>query len=178
LRLAGLLPEFVRSGSYLFFGGIWHCRALRYVGQVQATGFVPLGALRRRPVVCMRWGVGFRVLADAGNALGVPFPGRLRVLGELGKVGAFSKRREEPMDRDTIDEVIVLVVASAGASANHPSELMGVGRRREMKVRLNTEIDDGRNELEAQRATAREVEAWDMARRVAFCLRLSPRTQR
>ena len=37
---------------------------------------------------------------------------------------------------------------------------------------LTTAIDDGRDELEAQRATAREVEAWDMACRVAFLIEI------
>jgi hypothetical protein len=35
---------------------------------------------------------------------------------------------------------------------------------------LNTVVDDGRTELEAQHALDREVEAWDISCRIAFML--------
>ena len=37
---------------------------------------------------------------------------------------------------------------------------------------LNTAVSEGRAELEAQRALEREVEAWDMACRVAFMIEI------
>lgn len=37
---------------------------------------------------------------------------------------------------------------------------------------LNTVIDDGRAELEAQHALEREIEAWDIACRIAFMVEI------
>ena len=42
LRLAGLLPKLVRSGSYLFFSGILHGRASDTTVNCRGQGFVPL----------------------------------------------------------------------------------------------------------------------------------------
>ena len=38
---------------------------------------------------------------------------------------------------------------------------------------LNTVIDDGRAELEAQHALDREIEAWDMSCRIAFMVEIA-----
>jgi hypothetical protein len=38
---------------------------------------------------------------------------------------------------------------------------------------LNTVVDDGRAELEAQHALDREIEAWDMSCRIAFMVEIA-----
>jgi hypothetical protein len=40
---------------------------------------------------------------------------------------------------------------------------------------LSTVIDEGREDLEAQHALEREVEAWDMSCRIAFLVEITPR---
>jgi hypothetical protein len=40
---------------------------------------------------------------------------------------------------------------------------------------LDSTIDEGRVEPECQRATEREVEAWDMSCRIAFLVEIAPR---
>jgi hypothetical protein len=56
---------------------------------------------------------------------------------------------------------------------------LAVGKAFDRKYReraydwLNTAIDDGRAELEAQHALGREIEAWDMACRIAFLLEIA-----
>jgi hypothetical protein len=40
---------------------------------------------------------------------------------------------------------------------------------------LDTVIDEGRDDLEAQHAAEREVEAWDMSCRISFLVEITPR---
>jgi hypothetical protein len=40
---------------------------------------------------------------------------------------------------------------------------------------FDSTIDEGRVEPECQRATEREVEAWDMSCRIAFLVEIAPR---
>jgi hypothetical protein len=40
---------------------------------------------------------------------------------------------------------------------------------------INTAIEDGRSELEAQHALDREIEAWDLSVRIAFFVAIAPR---
>jgi phage FluMu protein Com len=47
--LAACRPaEFVRSGSYLFFSGIWHCCASGTTVKMPGTGLCSFGLMRRR----------------------------------------------------------------------------------------------------------------------------------
>ena len=53
---------------------------------------------------------------------------------------------------------------------------VGDGFRRDQVLDwLNTVIEEGREELENQHASEREVEAWDMSCRIAFSLEIAPR---
>jgi hypothetical protein len=52
---------------------------------------------------------------------------------------------------------------------------VGDGFKRDQALdRLNTVIEEGREELENRRASEREVEAWDMSCRIAFLLEIAP----
>jgi hypothetical protein len=49
----------------------------------------------------------------------------------------------------------------------------GAYQRQQMFEWLDTVIDDGRAELEAQHALEREIEAWDMSCRIMFLVTLT-----
>jgi hypothetical protein len=50
----------------------------------------------------------------------------------------------------------------------------GVFERRQALDWLNTAIEDGRADLEAQQALEREINAWDMSCRIMFWVMLGP----